>query len=97
MTEADRIIFDHVNLRGAEFSAGRFTMARFYDCDLSEAEFSQSEVGGARFHGSLLSEIKGGEYMRDIVIDSTQVLPLALRVFSALGISVDDERDVPGS
>jgi uncharacterized protein YjbI with pentapeptide repeats len=97
MTEADRILFDHVNLRGAEFSAGRFAMARFYDCDLSEAEFSQSEMGGARFHGSLLSDIKGGEYMRNIVIDSTQVLPLALRVFSALGINVDDERDIPGS
>jgi hypothetical protein len=85
-----------VNLRGAEFSAGRFTSACFFDCDLSEAEFSQAKVPGTRFHGSSLSDIKGGEYLRDIVIDSSQVLPLALRVFSALGIRVDDERDIPG-
>ena len=69
----------------------------FYDCDLSETDFSQSELGGARFHGSLLTDIKGGEYLRDIVIDSTQVLPLALRVFSALGISIADERETPRS
>lgn len=95
MSEAEHILFDRVNLRSADFSAGRFTKACFYDCDLSEAEFSQTVVADARFHGSLLNEVKGAEHLRDIVIDSTQVSPLALRVFSALGIRVDDERDVP--
>jgi uncharacterized protein YjbI with pentapeptide repeats len=97
MSEADRILFDHVNLTCTEFSAGRFTSACFFDCDLSEAEFSHAVVPGARFHGSSLADIKGGEYLRDIVIDSSQVLPLALRVFIALGIRVDDERDIAGS
>ena len=92
MSEAERIVFDQVNLRGAEFSAGRFTAARFFDCDLGGAEFSQSVLPGARFFGSSLADLKGGEYLRDIVIDSPQVLPLALSVFSALGIRVDDER-----
>jgi hypothetical protein len=68
--------------------------ACFFDCDLSEAEFSQAVLPGARFHGSSLADIKGGEYLRDIVIDSSQVLPLALRVFLALGIRVDDEREI---
>lgn len=95
MSEAEHILFDGVNLRGADFSAGRFNKACFYDCDLSGAEFSQAVVADARFHGSLLNEVKGAEYLRNIVIDSTQVLPLALQVFSALGIRVDDERDVP--
>ena len=93
MSEAERILFDHVNLRGTEFSAGRFTSARFYDCDMSQTEFSQAVVAGARFHGSSLTEIKGAEYFRDIVIDSTQVLPLALRVFSGLDIRIDDDRE----
>jgi hypothetical protein len=52
---------------------------------------------GARFHGSSLADIRGGEYLRDIVIDSSQILPLALRVFAALGIQVDDDRGNPES
>jgi uncharacterized protein YjbI with pentapeptide repeats len=92
--EAKRILFDHVNLRHTEFSAGHLISACFFDCDLSEAEFSQAVLPGARFHGSSLADIKGGEYLRDIVIDSSQVLPLALRVFLALGIRVDDEREI---
>jgi uncharacterized protein YjbI with pentapeptide repeats len=95
MSEAEGILFDHVNLCGAEFSAGRFTSACFFDCDLKETEFSQAVLPGTRFHGSFLADIKGGEYLRDIVIDSSQVLPLALRVFSALGIRIDDERNIP--
>jgi hypothetical protein len=97
MLEAERIHFEHVDLRGAEFSAARLTSACFFDCDLSEADFSQAVLAGARLHGSSLDELKGGEYLRDIVIDSTQVLPLALRVFSALGIRIDDERETPES
>jgi hypothetical protein len=54
---------------------------------------------GTRFHGSSLAEIRGGESFKDIVVDSTQVLPLALRVFAALHIEVDDERQAsaPGA
>jgi hypothetical protein len=37
------------------------------------------------------------DHLRDIVIDSSQVLPLALRVFSGLGIRVDDDRTGPES
>jgi uncharacterized protein YjbI with pentapeptide repeats len=95
MSEGKRVVFDHANLCGAEFYAARFTSACFFDCDLDEAEFSQAQVQGARFHGSSLADIKGGEYLRDIVIDTSQVIPLALRVFSGLGIRVDDERDIP--
>ena len=95
MSEAERILFDHVDLRGTEFSAGRFPSACFYDCDLTDADFAQALVGGARFHGSALTDLKGGEYLRDIVIDSAQVLPLALRVFSSLGIRVEDDREIP--
>jgi hypothetical protein len=95
MSEAERTVFDHVNLRDAEFSAGRFPGARFFDCDLTGAEFSQAVVPGARFHGSVLADIKGGEHLKNIVVDSSQVLQLALRVFAALGIEVNDERNVP--
>jgi hypothetical protein len=51
------------------------------------------KLPGARFHGSDLSEIKGSEYLRDVVIDSTQVLPLAKGVFASLNIRVEDDRE----
>ena len=70
MSEAERILFDHVNLRGTDFAAGRFTSAWFYDCDLSQANFSQAVVAGARLHGSSLTDVEGAEHLRDIVIDS---------------------------
>jgi uncharacterized protein YjbI with pentapeptide repeats len=95
MGEADRLLFDRANLRGAEFSSGRFAATSFFDCDLTEAEFSHVTLDGSQFHGSALADIKGASYLRDIVIDSSQVLPLALGVFAGLGIQVEDERVEP--
>jgi hypothetical protein len=37
--------------------------------------------------------MQGSEYLRDIVIDSTRVLPLATGVFSDLNIRVEDDRE----
>ena len=97
MCQGDRVLFDHVNLGEASFYAARLMSACFFDCDLSDADVSQAVFPGARFHGSLLALIRGGEYLRDIVIDSSQVLPLATRVFSALDIRVEDDRDAADS
>jgi Pentapeptide repeats (8 copies) len=68
---------------------------RFFDCDLSDADFSRAELSNGQFHGSSLVDIEGGDSLRDIVIDTAQVIPLSLRVFGAMGIRVDDERDKP--
>ena len=84
MSKGDRVLFDHVNLQRGELSSAQLMSACFFDCDLSETDVSQAVLPRARFHGSLLSDIKGGEYLENIVIDSSQVLPLATRVFSAL-------------
>jgi hypothetical protein len=93
MTEADRVTFSTCELRGADFYAASMKHVRFFDCDLSAADFSQTALSNGQFHGSNLVDIKGGDSLRDIVIDTAQVVPLALRVFGAMGIRVDDERD----
>ena len=93
MCQGDRVVFDDVNLQRADFYAAHLTSARFFDCDMKEAEVSQAILPRARFHGSVLSDIRGGEYLRNVVIESAQVLPLAIRVFSALDIRVEDERE----
>ena len=93
MIRGDRVVFDHVNLERGEFYAAHLENACFFDCNLSGADVSQVKLPGARFHGSVLSELKGSEYLRDLVIDSTQVLPLAEGIFAGLNIRVEDDRD----
>jgi uncharacterized protein YjbI with pentapeptide repeats len=93
MLDAECVSFDHVDLVEADLYAARLLATRFFDCALEGAQFSQAVLPKARFHGSTLEGVKGAEYLKEIVIDSAQVLALALPIFSALGIEVEDERE----
>jgi uncharacterized protein YjbI with pentapeptide repeats len=93
MIEGERILFDHVNLERGEFYSAHLKTACFFDCDLTGADVSQAKLPGTRFHGSVLSEIKGSEYLRGVVIESGQVIPLAKGVFAGLNIRVEDDRE----
>jgi hypothetical protein len=93
MIEGERVIFDHANLERSEFYSAHLKAACFFDCNLSGADLSQVNLPGARFHGSVLFEIKGSEYLRDVVIESAQVIPLATGVFAGLNIRVEDDRE----
>jgi uncharacterized protein YjbI with pentapeptide repeats len=93
MIEGQRVVFDHVNLERTEFYSAHVKAACFFDCNLNGSDVSQVKLPGARFHGSVLSDIKGGEYLRDVVIETPQVLPLAHGVFAGLNIRVEDDRD----
>jgi uncharacterized protein YjbI with pentapeptide repeats len=93
MIKAERILFKNVDLHEADLLSAELLAARFFDCDLNGAQFSQALLPEARLHGSSLLDIKGAEYLRHVVIDSSQILPLALPVFVGLGIHVEDERD----
>jgi uncharacterized protein YjbI with pentapeptide repeats len=93
MTDAIAVVFEDTDLRESDFYAATLEDSRFFDCNLSGAQLSKAHTAGARFHGSILSELKGGQALAGAVIDSTQVLPVALAVLSELGIRIDDERD----
>jgi uncharacterized protein YjbI with pentapeptide repeats len=93
MTEGERVVFDHVNLEQGEFYSAHLKTARFFDCNLTGADVSQAKLPGARLHGSVLSDIRGSEYLRDVVIDSSQVLSLAQGVFAGLNIRIEDDRE----
>jgi uncharacterized protein YjbI with pentapeptide repeats len=93
MSTGERVIFDHVNLEQGDFYSAQLTSARFFDCDLTGADVTKAKLPGARFHGSILLELKGGDYLRNVVINSSQVLPLATGVFAGLNIRVEDDRD----
>lgn len=93
MTEAERVGFDHCDLSNADFYGAHLVHSRFFDCTLRAVEFSQSSLQGARLHGSVLADLKGAAALRGVVIDSAQIVPMALQVFAALGLLVDDERE----
>lgn len=93
MAKGTRVAFEGCDLGDADFTSVSFEHARWFDCQLRAAEFSRAKVVGARLHGSALDAIKGAEHLKGVVVDSGQIVPLALRVFAALGVTVDDERE----
>jgi uncharacterized protein YjbI with pentapeptide repeats len=93
MVTGDRVQFDDVHLVAGDFYGAKVAHIRFFDCDLTAVEFSRSELGAVRLHGSKLDGIKGSIALRSAVIDSTQVLAFALGIFAGLGITIDDARD----
>jgi uncharacterized protein YjbI with pentapeptide repeats len=92
MVAGERVEFDGCHLGRSDFYAARLSSARLVDSDLTEAEFSKADLPEARLHGSRLDGIKGAVYLKGVVADSSQVLPLAMSVFAALHITIDDER-----
>jgi uncharacterized protein YjbI with pentapeptide repeats len=93
MGEAKAVSFEDIDLRRGDFYAALLEGTRFFDCDLTGAQFAKARTPGVRFHGSNLSDLQGGSDLAGAVIDSSQVLSVALGVLSALGIQVDDERE----
>ena len=91
--KAERVVFDGCSLVNADFTAAAFTSSAFAGCNLRTAEFSKASLKGTRFAGSVLDGLRGASSLRGAVIASDQVLPLALGVFSDMGISISDERE----
>lgn len=93
MSDAPSTWFDETEVREGDFYAAQMEGSRFFDCVLDGAELSKASLAGARFHGSSLIDLKGSDSLSGAVIDSLQVLAVAQSVLSALGVTVDDERD----
>jgi uncharacterized protein YjbI with pentapeptide repeats len=93
MSAAKTSLFEGVDLRDCDFYGTSLDETRFFDCDLTGAQFSKAKMVGVRFHGSTLQDLKGSESLAGAVIESAQVLPIALGVLDAFGITVNDDRD----
>ena len=78
-------------LTEADFSSAKLGEAAIKQCDLRRADFTKAQAAGVTLHGSELEGVVGAEGLRGVLIGSDQVIPLALSVFSALGIRVQDE------
>jgi len=89
----ERVELERCVATSVDFSGAQITGCRMFDCDLGGADFSNVSLPGLRMHGSALDGLRGVASLRGAVIDTAQVMPLALRLFDAIGITVDDERD----
>ena len=87
----DQIVFDRCSLAGADFYEATLTASAFDSCDLTRAQFSKATVRGVRLAGSRLEGLRGAIAMSGVVLGSDQVLPMALSVFSDLGIVIEHE------
>jgi uncharacterized protein YjbI with pentapeptide repeats len=95
MTDCARVQFDRCALVGADFYGSRLSQVSIFDSDLTDVEFSKAVFKDGRLHGSKLEHVRGGGYLKNVTIDSTQILPMALQMFTSFGIDVDDERVPP--
>lgn len=93
MCHFERVTFDGVDLQAADFTGTTFAKCRLFDCNLTGADFSKVKAEGARLHGSVLEGIKGADSLRGVVIDSTQMVPLGVRLLATMAIAVDDQRE----
>lgn len=93
MTTWTRSVFEDCLLAEAAFGSARLAGARLRHCDLTGVDFSRADMAGASLHGSVLERVRGGEAFRGVVIGTDQLIPLALSVFSALRIRVDDDAE----
>lgn len=82
---------DQVHRTGSGAALSRLSVTRVVRCDLTRADFTKAALPGVHLDGSTLADVQGGEALRGVVITSDQVVPLALAIFSSLGIRIDDE------
>ena len=96
MTVGERVEFDDCVLHGTDFGGATLRPgARFFDCDLSRADFTKADVRGARLHGSVLDGLRGADSLTGTVIDPNQAVPLGLLLLAGRAVTVDEERE-PG-
>lgn len=93
MTSWEQSAFDGCPLDGADFGSARLRSVRLNGCDLTGADFTKILVDDVSLHRSTLESLRGADGLRGAVVGTDQVLPLALSVFAALGIRVDDTAD----
>jgi uncharacterized protein YjbI with pentapeptide repeats len=87
----DRCELVECDLSGADLYEARLTRCRLLRCTLDGAELSAATFEGVALHGSTVDGVRGGASLRNVVIGSDQIVPVALAVFGARGIRVDDD------
>jgi uncharacterized protein YjbI with pentapeptide repeats len=87
----DRCELVDTDLSAADLYSARVTRSAFRRCDLTEVDVSGSHFEQVSLHGSTVDRLKGAESLQGCTIGSDQLVPLALPILAARGITVDDD------
>jgi hypothetical protein len=90
MADLERCELVDCDLEGADLTAARLPGSRIEGCTLDRAQLSKAAMAGTLLHGTTLEGVLGADALRGTTIGSDQVVALALPLFAALGITVDD-------
>jgi uncharacterized protein YjbI with pentapeptide repeats len=86
------VCFENCLLREADFQGADLQGVRFRNCDMRRAQLSSARLEGTDFRGSELEGlIVAPEHLRGAIIDTAQLMTLALSLTQAFGIVVRDE------
>jgi len=91
MSVWERAEFRDCNLVESDFTGAKLPASRVEGCDLTKADLTKCDLTGTRLHRSNLTDVKGGDALRGVVISSDQLIPAALAVFASMKIRIDDE------
>lgn len=88
MATGKYIRFERCRLEGAEFVQAVLAGTAWWDCDLTDADFSKISAPRAQLHGSILSGMRGAESLVPVAIDSEQEAVFAAHLMAMLGVAV---------
>jgi uncharacterized protein YjbI with pentapeptide repeats len=91
MSEWARAEIADCDLVDSDFYEAKLPNSRIIGCDLTGADLSRSLLAGTHLSGSNLDDVRGGESLRKVKIGSDQIIPVAMAIFRALHVTVDDD------
>src|SRR5262245_1653658 len=91
MSVWERAEFRDCNLVESDFTGAKLPGSRLDGCDLAKADLTKCDLTGTRLHRSNLTDVKGGDSLRGVIISSDQLIPVALAVFASMKIRIEDE------
>ena len=93
MAEFARVRVDRGSLRGTDFTGSKGCDIAIFDADLERCDFTKSQLDRFMLHGSRIADVQGAIALRAATIDSSQQIPLALKLLTESGTIISDDRD----
>jgi uncharacterized protein YjbI with pentapeptide repeats len=90
MTSWERSAFEGCDLRRAELLEATLDHVEVSGCDLTEADVTRARLTEVCFRATRLDDLVGATALAGATVDTTQLVPLALALFAALRIRLDD-------
>jgi len=86
----ERLLIEDSQLPAGDLHGTRLTDAVLTRCDLAGVDLSNVTLERVRFESCRLDDLKAAPRLAGATIDSGSIIPVALGLFAALGITVDD-------